>query len=129
MRDMSMGRLLIAAFTAIALTLGLGSVALGQDWHAEADGLSSAAAASVVLFSLCDLDSAPRVANQTAALLRSHARRLSQGGTPSSEIADYLLDAANRKVNAFWMTNQARGCAGASLLRDLARPYDFPTPR
>lgn len=114
---------------AVAVALALGTTARGHAWQAEADGLASAAAASVVLFSLCDLAAAPRVAQQTAALLRSHARRLAQGGTPASDIADYLLDSANRKVNAFWMANESRGCAGATQLRDLARPYEFPLPK
>lgn len=99
-------------------------------WQSEADNLSSAAAASVVLYSLCDLPQAPRIAEQTAEMLRSHAARMAaKESVKADEVAAYLLESANRKVNAFWVANEQRGCAGSRSLRAFAAAYQFPLPR
>ncbi len=112
----------------VTLALTVTGASAQSTWQHGADLLSSGAAASVVAYYLCEGQSSGDAAGQrTRNRLAASAARMGA----SAEVADiqqYLYDATNLKIKAFWQAHVDQGCDGIQQLRYLAQGVGFDTP-
>lgn len=127
------GHILPGLITA-SLSIGAVGLAVAQNnasaWQSRADLMSSGAAASIIVFHVCEGEQGSRPVGE-----RAHARLEQQGkalalaaGADTREVLFYLADATNLKVRALWQANQALSCRQTRTLREVASATGFEIP-
>lgn len=99
-----------------------------QGWQAQADVLSSGAAASIVAFHVCSAGASSQAAGQRA---HGQLEQWASRNVPGAQVAEarhYLADATDRKVRAMWQVYQGKGCSQIQRLREMAQSTGFDAP-
>lgn len=111
---------------AALLLLSIGSSTVhANGWESRLDLLTAGAAASVIVFQVCQGDAA---AGQAAQMASNHLLAAANATSHPSEAYRYAQNAYSLKIRAMWQSSSGLQCTDMKRMRDIAMATGFVLP-